>query len=83
MNGIRIEGVSPSVGKIALVIDPKHILTVLTIYEDILPCSAFNVQQQYYVMFYPNLELPPIITTFELSPKIKEWIDKHLDGTVY
>jgi len=39
-----------------------------------LPCSAFESLEQYYVMFYPDLNLPPIITTSELSPDIKEWI---------
>jgi hypothetical protein len=80
MKGIRIEGISPNGGRIALVVDSKHILTVLTVYEDILPCPSFNIQQQYYVMFYPDLDLPPIITVSELSPRIKEWINEQLDG---
>ena len=80
MKGIRIEGISPSRSRIALVVDSKHILTVLTVYEDILPCSSLNIQRQYYVMFYPDLGLPPIITVSELSPGIKEWIDEQLDG---
>ena len=80
MKGIRIEGISPNGGRIALVVDSKHILTVLTVYEDILPCPALNIQRQQYVMFYPDLDLPPIITVSELSPGIKEWIDEQLDG---
>ena len=75
MKGIRIEGISPSVGKITLVVDSKHIMTVLTVYENVLPCSAFKSLEQYYVMFYPDLNLPPIITVSELSPGVKEWID--------
>jgi hypothetical protein len=31
-------------------------------------------------MFYPDLDLPPIITVSELSPGIKEWIDEQLGG---
>jgi hypothetical protein len=31
-------------------------------------------------MFYPDLDLPPIITVSELSPRIKEWINEQLDG---
>jgi hypothetical protein len=80
MKGIRIDGISPNGGRIALVVDSKHILTVLTVYEDILPCPSFNIQRQYYVMFYPDLNLPPIITVSELSPGIKEWIDEQLGG---
>lgn len=75
MKGIRIEGISPNVGKITLVVDSKHIMTVLTAYEDVLPCSAFESFEQYYVMFHPSLDLPPIITVRELSPGVKEWID--------
>lgn len=75
MKGIRIEGISPNVGKITLVVDSKHIMAVLTAYENVLPCSAFKSIEQYYVMFYPDLNLPPIITVSELSPGVKEWID--------
>ena len=75
MKGIRIEGISPNIGKVALVVDSKHIMTVLTTYEDVLPCSAFKSLEQYYVMFHPSLDLPPIITVRELSPGVKEWID--------
>lgn len=75
MKGIRIEGISPNVGKITLVVDSKHIMTVLTDYQDILPCPMFKNPKQYYVMFYPDLNLPPIITVPELSPGVKEWID--------
>jgi hypothetical protein len=74
MKGIRIEGFSRHVGKLTLFIEQKHIMTVLTAYQDVLPCSAFESLEQYYVMFYPSLDLPPIITTSELSPDIKEWI---------
>jgi hypothetical protein len=74
MKGIRIEGISLNVGKITLFVKQKHIMTVLTAYENVLPCSAFESLEQYYVMFYPDLNLPPIITTSELSPDIKEWI---------
>ncbi len=75
MKGVRIEGISPNVGKITLVIESKHIMTVLTVYENVLPCPAFKSFEQYYVMFYPDLNLPPIITVSELSPGVKEWID--------
>lgn len=75
MKGICIEGISPNVGKITLVVDSKHIMTVLTVYEDVLPCPAFKSLEQYYVMFHPSLDLPPIITVSELSPGVKEWID--------
>jgi D-alanyl-lipoteichoic acid acyltransferase DltB (MBOAT superfamily) len=78
MKGIRIEGISPNIGKVAVVIDLKHILCVLDTYEDMLPCSAFKSLEQYYVMFYPQLNLPPIVTVSELSPGIKEWIDEQL-----
>jgi hypothetical protein len=74
MKSIRIEGISPNIGRVAVVIDPKHILCVLDTYEDVLPCPAFKSLEQYYVMFYPSLDLPPIITTSELSPDIKDWI---------
>lgn len=80
MKGIRIEGISPNVGKITLVVDSKHIMTVLTAYEDVLPCSAFKSLEQYYVMFYPSLNLPPIVTVPELSPKIRQWIDEQIAG---
>ena len=83
MKGIRIEGISPNVGRVALVIDSKHILCVLNAYEDILPFSAFESLKQYYVMFYPDLNLPPIITTAELSPRIKDWIDLQIVGRVW
>jgi len=83
MKGNRIEGISRNIGKVAIVIDPKHILCVLDTYEDILPCSAFKSPEQYYVMFYPDLNLPPIITTSELSPGIKEWIDEQIVGQVW
>ena len=81
--GIRIEGISPNVGKITLFVEQKHIMAVLTAYEDVLPCtayedvlpcSAFENFEQYYVMFYPSLDLPPIITTNELTPGIRDWI---------
>ena len=78
MKGIRIEGISPNIGKVAVVIDLKHILCVLDTYEDMLPCSAFKSLEQYCVMFYPQLNLPPIVTVSELSPGIKEWIDEQL-----
>ena len=74
MKGIRIEGFSPNIGKVSLVIDSKHILCVLNAYEGVLPCSAFENFEQYYVMFHPGLDLPPIITTNELTPGIKDWI---------
>ena len=78
MKGIRIEGFSPNIGKVSLVIDSKHILCVLNAYEDVLPCPVFKSIEQYYVMFYPDLNLPPIITTHELSPGLKEWVDKQI-----
>ena len=80
MKGIRIEGFSPNIGKVALVIDSKHILCVLDAYEDILPCPVFKSIEQYYVMFHPSLDLPPIITVRELSPKIRQWIDEQIAG---
>ena len=80
MKGIRIEGISPNVGKITLFVEQKHIMAVLTAYENVLPCPAFKSVEQYYVMFYPDLNLPPIATVPELSPEIKQWIDKKLGG---
>lgn len=74
MKGIRIEGVSPNVGKITLFVEQKHIMAVLSVYENVLPCPAFKSLEQYYVMFYPDLNLPPIVTVPELSPGVKEWI---------
>ena len=72
MQGICIEGISPNIGKVAVVVDSEHILCVLDTYEDVLLCSAFKSVEQYYVMFYPDLNLPPIITVYELSPGVKE-----------
>ena len=78
--GIRIEGISPNVGKITLFVEQKHILCVLNAYEGVLPCSAFENFEQYYVMFHPGLDLPPIITTNELTPGIRDWIYLMLDS---
>ena len=83
MKSIRIEGISPNIGKVAVVINPKHILCVLDTYEDVLPCSAFKSLEQYYVMFYPDLNLPPIVTVSELSPYLKEWIDEQIVGRAW
>lgn len=80
MKGIRIEGISPNVGKVAVVIDPKHIICVLDTYEDVLPCPEIEKTEQYYVIFNDPIASYSVITTLELSPGLKEWIDKKLGG---
>jgi hypothetical protein len=73
---IRLEGFlvnNNTIGShIGINIDVQHILAVLDIYEDVLPCVAIENPNQYYVIFNPSAGSHPIITTLELSPDLKK-----------
>lgn len=81
MEGIRIEGFSVRLGsKIAITVSTKYILCVLDTYENLLPCSQIENTEQYYVIFDDPIGSYSAITTLELSPGLKEWIDKQIVG---
>jgi hypothetical protein len=52
-------------------------------YENLLPCSQIENTEQYYVIFDDPIASYSAITTFELSPGLKEWIDKQIVGRVW
>lgn len=84
MEGIRIEGFSPKLGsRIAITVSTKYILCVLDTYENLLPCSQIESTEQYYVIFDDPIASYSVITTFELSPGLKEWIDELIVGRVW
>jgi hypothetical protein len=73
---VRIEGYSPrSSSRIAVIVSTKYILCVLDTYEDVLPCPQIENTKQYYVIFDDPIASYSVITTLELSPGLKEWID--------
>ena len=81
MEGIRIEGFSVRLGsRIAITVSTKYILCVLDTYENLLPCSQIENTEQYYVIFDDPVASYSAITTLELSPGLKEWIDEKLGG---
>jgi len=84
MKGIRIEGFSVRLdSRIAITVSTKYILCVLDTYENLLPCSQIKNTEQYYVIFDDPIASYSAITTFELSPGLKEWIDKQIAGRVW
>jgi hypothetical protein len=84
MKGIRIEGFSPRSGsRIAVIVSTKYILCVLDTYENLLPCPQIENTEQYYVIFDDPIASYSVITTLELSPGLKEWIDEQIVGRVW
>jgi hypothetical protein len=84
MKGIRIEGFSPRSGsRIAAIVRTKHILCVLDTYENLLPCPQIENTEQYYVIFDDPIASYSVITTLELSPGLKKWIDGQIVGRVW
>jgi hypothetical protein len=76
---VRIEGYSPrSSSRIAVIVSTKYILCVLDTYEDVLPCPQIENTKQYYVIFDDPIASYSVITTLELSPGLKEWIDEQI-----
>jgi hypothetical protein len=81
MKGIRIEGFSPSSGdRIAVIVRTEHILCVLDTYENLLPCPQIENTEQYCVIFDDPIASYSVITTLELSPGLKKWIDEQIVG---
>ena len=81
---VRIEGYSPrSSSRIAVIVSTKYILCVLDTYEDVLPCPQIENTKQYYVIFDHPIASYSVITTLELSPGLKEWIDEQIVGCVW
>jgi hypothetical protein len=84
MKGIRIEGFSPRSGdKIAVIVSTKYILCVLDTYENLLPCPQIENTKQYIVIFDDPIASYSVITTLELSPGLKKWIDEQINGQVW
>jgi hypothetical protein len=84
MKGIRIEGFSPSSGdRIAVIVSTKYILCVLDTYENLLPCPQIENTEQYCVIFDDPIASYSVITTLELSPGLKKWIDEQIVGRVW
>jgi hypothetical protein len=84
MKGIRIEGFSPRLSsRIAVIVSTKYILCVLDTYENLLPCPQIKNTEQYYVIFDDPIASYSVITTLELSPGLKEWIDEQIVGRVW
>jgi hypothetical protein len=84
MKGIRIEGFSPRLSnRIAVIVSTKHIVCILDTYENLLPCPEIENTKQYYVIFDDPIASYSVITTPELSPGLKEWIDEQIVGRVW
>ena len=84
MKGIRIEGFSPQAdARIAVTVSTKYILCVLDTYENLLPCPQIENTKQYFVIFDDPIASYSVITTLELSPGLKEWIDEQIVGRVW
>jgi hypothetical protein len=81
---VRIEGFSPrSSSRIAVIVSTKHIVCILDTYENLLPCPQIENTKQYYVIFDDPIASYSVITTLELSPGLKEWIDEQIVGQVW
>ena len=85
MKGIRIEGffIHGRRERIAITVNTKHILCVFDTYEGLLPCPEIENTEQYYVVFGLPISSYSVITTLELSPGLKEWIDEQIVGRVW